>query len=112
MLEWKPISRFLYIDDLINAITRCFGNSNSIGKIINIGQGKPKKVKDVIELINKKVGSGVPEYGKIKLRKDELKILYPDIKLAKKILKWKSKISLKKGIDLTIKNYKSKLNVN
>ena len=103
---------FLYVDDLIKAITSCFGNSNSIGKIINIGHGKPKKVKDIIELINRKVGTGIPEYGKIKLRKDELKILYPDIKLAKKILKWKSKISLKKGIDLTIKNYKSKLNVN
>ena len=103
---------FLYVDDLINAITRCFGNSNSIGKIINMGQGKPKKVKDIIKSINSKIGSGVPEYGKIKFRKDEIKILYPDVKLAKKILKWRSKISLKKGIDLTIKNYKSQLNIN
>jgi nucleoside-diphosphate-sugar epimerase len=102
---------FLYVDDLINAITSCFGNSNSIGKIINMGQGKPKKVKDIIKSISSKVGTGVPEYGKIKFRKDEIKTLYPDIKLAKKILKWKSKISLKKGIDLTIKNYKSELNL-
>ena len=103
---------FLYVDDLIKAIISCFGNSNSMGKIINVGQGKPKKVKNIIELINGKIGTGVPEYGKIKFRKDEIKILYPDIKLAKKILKWKSKISLKKGIDLTIKNYKSQLNIN
>jgi len=103
---------FLYVDDLIKAIISCFRNSNSIGKIINMGQGKPKKVKDIIKSINSKVGAGVPEYGKIKFRKDEIKILYPNIKLAKKILKWKSKISLKKGIDLTIKNYKSQLNIN
>ena len=77
-----------------------------------MGHGKPKKVKDIIKSINSKVGAGVPEYGKIKFRKDEIKILYPNIKLAKKILKWKSKISLKKGIDLTIKNYKSQLNIN
>ena len=56
-----------------------------LGKIINIFFGKPKKVKDIVELINRKVGTGIPEYGKIKLRKDELKILYPDIKLAKNI---------------------------
>lgn len=103
---------FLYIDDLIKAITSCFGNSNSLGKIMNIGQGKPKKVKDVIKSINSKIGTGVPEYGKIKFRKDEIKTLYPDIRLVKKILKWKSKISLKKGIDLTIKSYKSHLNIN
>ena len=103
---------FLYVDDLIKAITSCFRNSNSIGKIINIGKGKPQKVKEIIKLINNTVGTGIPEYGKIKFRKDEIKTLYPDIKLAKKILKWKSKISLKKGIDLTIKNYKSKLNIN
>ncbi len=103
---------FLYVDDLIKAIISCFGNSNSMGKIINIGQGKPKKVKNIIKLINGKIGTGVPEYGKIKFRKDEIKILYPDTKLAKKILKWKSKISIKKGIDLTIKNYKSQLNIN
>lgn len=103
---------FLYVDDLIKAIISCFGNSHSIGKVINIGQGKPRKVKDIITHICRKIGTGIPEYGKIKLRKDELKILYPDIKVSKKILKWKSKISFNKGIDLTIKNYKSKLKVN
>lgn len=103
---------FLYVDDLIKAIINCFGNSHSIGKIINIGQGKPRKVKDIIKHICRKIGTGIPEYGKIKLRKDELKIVYPDIKASKKILKWRSKISFNKGIDLTIKNYKSKLKIN
>ena len=103
---------FLFIDDLIKAIISCFNNSKSRGKIINIGQGKPKKVKDIIELIRKKVGFGSPEYNKIALRKDEIRILYPKINSAKKILKWKPKISLKKGIDLTINYYKSMLDKN
>lgn len=103
---------FLYVDDLVKAITSCFGNSNSIGKIINMGQGKPKKVKDVIKLINSEISAGIPEYGKIKLRKDEIRTLYPDIKRAKKILKWRSKISLKKGIYLTINSYKKHLKIN
>jgi dTDP-glucose 4,6-dehydratase len=101
---------FLFIDDLIKAITSCFENSKSRGKIINIGNGKPDKVKNVIELIRKRVGFGSPEYNKIALRNDEIKILFPKISSAKKILKWKPKISLKKGIDLTINYYKSMLN--
>ena len=101
---------FLFIDDLIKAITSCFENSKSRGKIINIGNGKPDKVKNVIELIRKRVGFGSPEYNKIALRNEEIKILFPQISSAKKILKWKPKISLKKGIDLTINYYKSMLN--
>ena len=95
------------MDDLIRAIISCFENSKSRGEIINIGQGKPKKVKDIIHLIRERVGLGKPEYNKIALREDEIKILYPTIKKAKKILKWEPKISLKKGIDLTINYYKS-----
>ncbi len=98
---------FLFVDDLIRAIISCFENSKSRGEIINIGQGKPKKVKDIIHLIRERVGLGKPEYNKIALREDEIKILYPTIKKAKKILKWEPKISLKKGIDLTINYYKS-----
>ena len=48
---------FLYVDDLINAIISCFGNSHSIGKVINIGQGKPRKVKDIIKHICRKIGT-------------------------------------------------------
>ena len=103
---------FLYIDDLIEAIINCFGNNQSIGKIINIGQGQPLLVKEVIKKINMKIGSGVPEYGKIKFRKDEIINLYPNIRIAKKILKWKPKISFNKGINLTIKYYKSELKKN
>ena len=82
------------------------------GKIINIGQGQPLLVKEVIKKINMKIGSGIPEYGKIKFRKDEIINLYPNIRIAKKILKWKPKISFNKGINLTIKYYKSELKKN
>lgn len=100
----------LYIDDLISAIIKCLDNKESFGKIINIGQGKPLKVMNVIKKINKKIGLGIPEFGKIKFRKDEIVTLYPKIGLAKKILNWKPSISFNKGIDLTIKYYKSKIN--
>jgi len=42
---------FLFVDDLIKAIFKCFNNKKSIGEIINIGSGKPHNVKKVILFI-------------------------------------------------------------
>ena len=44
------------------------------------------KVKKVIEQIRKISKGGFPQYGKIKLRKDEIKKLYPNIKKIKSII--------------------------
>ena len=47
-----------------------------------------------------------PIYGKIKLRKGEQMVLYPNVNLAKKILKWKNKTTLQNGLNKTIIYYK------
>jgi len=97
---------FLYIDDLVKVILKCLNNSKLNGKSFNIGFGKSYKVKDVIEIIRKYINYGNPIYGKIKLRKDEIQNLYPKITLAKKLLKWKPTMPIKKGLKLTINAYK------
>ncbi len=85
---------------------KCLNNSKLNGKSFNIGFGKSYKVKDVIEIIRKYINYGNPIYGKIKLRKDEIQNLYPKITLAKKLLKWKPTMPIKKGLKLTINAYK------
>ena len=100
---------FLYIDDLIKVIFKAMFSNEASGKIINIGQGQPTSIKKIILLINKKIRYGNPIYGKIKLRKDEAKILYPNISFAKKILRFSPKISLPNGLDRTIAFYSSML---
>ena len=64
------------------------------------------KVKKVIEQIRKISKGGFPQYGKIKLRKDEIKKLYPNIKKIKKEINLSPKITFNKGITSTIKYYK------
>ena len=54
------------------------------------------------------IGSGNPKFGKIKLRKDETNKLYPNIKKARKLLKWKPKIKLNSGLKKTINYYVQK----
>ncbi len=99
---------FLYIDDLIDLIFKILINKKSIGKIINAGSGKPIKIKYLIEQIKKISKGGYPDYGKIKMRKDEIRNMYPSIKFAKQKLKWFPKVSLESGLRKTIKFYREK----
>ena len=97
---------FIYIDDLIDLIINALENRRAVGEIINAGSGKKYNIKKIIEKICKSTKGGKPDYGKIKLRKDEPLVLYPSILKAKKILKWKPKINFDKGLNKTIKYYK------
>ena len=103
----KQYRDFLFVDDLIKAIFKCFNNKKSIGEIINIGTGKPQNIKKIILFIKNNIKLGNPIFGKISLRKDEILRLYPAILKAKKILNWRPYISLQKGIKTTIKYYKT-----
>ena len=62
---------FCYIEDVVDAIFLTLENTSAEGEIINIASGVAYRIKDVIEKIREIVGSGVPEYGKVKFRKGE-----------------------------------------
>jgi nucleoside-diphosphate-sugar epimerase len=97
---------FLYIDDAVRAIKACLGNKKVYGKIINIGLGKSIQLRKAINIIQKKIKRGKPDFGKVALRSDEPEIIFPDIKRAKKYLNWKPAISFKQGITRTINYFK------
>ena len=99
---------FTYIHDVILAIFKTLKSKKSNGEIINIGFGKPTKIRDLIIMIVKLIGSGKPIFSQIELRQDELVKLYPSIVKAKRILNWVPRTSLKKGMEKTIKFYKNK----
>ena len=96
---------FLYINDLIDAIFLILENPKAKGEIFNIGFGKPFKIKNIIQRILSYYKSGNPQFGKIKLRKEEQMKIYPDIGKARKILNWKPKINFSKGLAKTIQYY-------
>ena len=89
----------------MDAIIKSLTNKNARGQIINIGSGKPIKIRNVIEYVKKITNGGYPQFGKIKLRKDEILTLYPNIQKAKKKINWKPKILFEKGLKSTIKYY-------
>jgi len=102
----EQLRDFIYVDDATDAIIKSLTNKNTRGQIINIGSGKPKKIKNVIEKVRKISKGGYPQYGMFKLRKFEIPKLYPNVQKAKNIINWKPKISLEKGLRLTINSFK------
>ena len=78
---------------------------NNINAIYEKKKLSENDIKGIIEEVKKICGGGYPQYGKIKIRKDEILNLYPNIKKAKHKIKWEPKISFYKGIRSTIKFY-------
>ncbi len=100
---------FLFVDDFIEAVVQCLKNDNSRGQIFNVGSDKSIKLRKVVSSIQKIVKSGHPEWGKIKLRKDEILNLYPNIKKIKKKLNWEPQVNFTNGLIKTINYYKKNL---
>ena len=97
---------FVYVDDAVEAMIKALTNKNSRGQIINIGSGKPRKIKNVIEKVKKISKGGYPQYGMFKVRKFEIPKLYPNVTKAKKKINWRPKISFEKGLRRTINSFK------
>lgn len=74
--------------------------------IFNVGSGKPIKVKKAILTIVKKIKKGTPQFGKLKMRKDEKNSLYPNLNKTEKTFGWRPKINFDMGIGKTINFYK------
>lgn len=102
----EQIRDFCYIDDTVSAIFLILTNKKSTGEVFNVASGIPIKIKTVINMVNKIIGKGMPEFNKRKLQEGENEVLYADITKMKKILKWRPKVPLLKGLKKTIKAYK------
>jgi len=102
----NQIRDFCYIDDVVKAIFLALNSKKNNGEVFNIGYGKPLKIKNIIQKIQKVIGKGKPQFGKFKYRKDENMNLYPNINKAKAKLKWKPKITFEKGIKIVINSLK------
>ena len=74
--------------------------------IYNVGNGNPVKVRYVINKINKILKKGKPNFGKIKMRKDEINVQFPNVNKLKETFNWSPKVSLNSGIIRTIKFYR------
>ena len=62
-------------------------------------------MRKLINMIKEICNGGKPEFGLMKSRNHENPVLIPSINRAKKILGWKPKIRIKKGLKITKKKF-------
>lgn len=98
---------FIYISDVVEILTKSLNHKKSNGEIYNLGSGKGIEIKSIILKIKKYIGHGKPNFGKIKLRKDEMKYIYANIKKLRKNLKYKPKMKFHEGLIKTINYFKN-----
>lgn len=95
---------FIFVKDTVRAMIKIYKNKKSRGLEINIASGREVKIKDLIQLIIRKMNYS----GKI-LRKPariaDVRRHKASIKLAQKILGFKPEISFEKGMQETINWY-------
>jgi len=91
---------FCYVDDFIDAVVRAMFSPNTNGEVFNIGTEEEVTMLLVAMMIDPKNYKFVGD-----VRPGEQLHRKPDITKAKTVLKWEPKIALKRGLELTWKNY-------
>ena len=103
--DGKQIRNFLFIGDLVNLIKIIIEKKKIISGIYNVGSNENFSVKYAINKIQKIIRKGYPDYGSLKMRKDEMKKFYPSNKKIKKAFNWKARVDFNSGVKKTIKFY-------
>tara|TARA_X000000950_G_C13777782_1_gene603780 strand:+ start:86 stop:1048 length:963 start_codon:yes stop_codon:yes gene_type:complete len=97
---------FTYIDDIIDGIKKILTSKKRVGHlIINLGKGKPDKLFDLIELIEKFSHKKFKIQFTKSIPNGDIKKTFANINKAKNLIKWKPKTNLKQGLSKFTKWY-------
>ena len=99
---------FLYVGDTVDAIWMCAICEKAYGEVLNVGHDQPSSFLELAKTIIKIAESGQWEFVPFSPERaaQEPGDFYSDISKIKKIVGWKPKTSLEKGLRQTIEYYK------
>jgi UDP-glucose 4-epimerase len=99
---------FTYVDNVVEANLLAATARKTAGEVINIACGQAVTVNEIIEMINKILGKNIkPIYAAP--RPGDVKHSLADISLAKKLIKFKPKVSFRQGLEKAIGWYRENL---
>jgi nucleoside-diphosphate-sugar epimerase len=91
---------YTYVDDIVDGLTKGMDYvlaNNGVYEIINIGNGKPVKLSDLIETIGNLTRKRI-KVKKLPLQVGDVNITYANINKAKTLLNYNPQTSLETGI--------------
>ena len=102
----KTMTRdFLYINDFLNAINLIIKNNKTKGETFNICFGKSYSINTLIKILKKKIENINVVYNSRDRKYKQPEKIYASNSKAKKILKWRPKISLEEGLNRTLYSF-------
>lgn len=105
----EPYRNFIFISDLLDAWETVIENWRKVnnGMIFTIGPNNPIQIKDYVNLIGSKIGwDGKVEWNQKPKRPGEIFWLNSNHDLITQTTGWTPKVSLDRGIDLTIEMWR------
>jgi UDP-glucose 4-epimerase len=111
MSPGEQIREFNYVDDVVEALIQLSSCGDDIvGSVINIGNGIPYRIIEVIDTIRALIeDSARIQVGALSYRVGEVMESYCDNSLLKQLTGWEPQFSLKKGLELTVQWYRNEL---
>jgi nucleoside-diphosphate-sugar epimerase len=111
MSSGEQIREFNYVEDIVDALIRLsFCGDDIIGSVINVGNGIPYKIIEVIDTIRALTeGSACIQVGALPYRVGEVMESYCDNSLLKRLTGWEPQFSLEEGLRLTVQGYRNEL---
>jgi nucleoside-diphosphate-sugar epimerase len=106
MTGGRQTREYTYVDDVVEGFLRAARCRPARGEVINLGSGAEVSLRELARSVRRLLG-GAPalERGKLPFRKNEIFHLVGDQSKAEKILGWKARISLDRGLQRTIAWY-------
>lgn len=99
---------FTYVDNVVEANLLAARARKAAGEVINIACGQAITVNEIIDMINEILGKNIkPIYAAP--RPGDVKHSLADISLAKKLIKFKPKVSFRQGLEKAIDWYRKNL---
>lgn len=96
-----PTRDFNYVSNTADAFLRCAESAGAIGQTINVGSGNEISIGELVKKIGKMLGKEIRikrEQARARPDESEVERLVADGSLARKILKWKPKVTLDEGL--------------
>ncbi len=104
----EQLRDFNYVEDVVDAFLIAATNKNAEGKIFNLGSNEVISLKQFAKLFIEVAKMGTFEIREFPEARKKIDIgdYYSDYQLIKKTLGWQPKISLREGLEQTIRYYK------
>lgn len=90
---------YIYIDDAVSAFVKALDNKEANGKVFNLGLETPVTIKEIADMLTKKINPEVKTTASGKFRTGDTRHSWPDTSYLQETLNWKTETNFEQGLD-------------